>query len=226
LYIGVILTAMGADFYPRLTVVAQDNEACNRLVNEQTEVGLLVAVPGVIATLGFAPFIIEIFYSSKFLIAVEILRWQILGVFLRVSCWPLGFILLAKGNGKLFVISESISNMVHVFLIWMGISIFGLVGTGIAFFVLYVFVWILIYLIVKKVSGFTWSVANKYLGLIFLPILLTIFISNFFLKGIWYLGLSGLLTAVVGFYCLRRLCTITGLNFDVSSFLKLVRKKS
>ena len=36
LYAGFILQAMGADFYPRLTAVNNDNEACNRLVNEQT----------------------------------------------------------------------------------------------------------------------------------------------------------------------------------------------
>ena len=47
LYVGFILQAMGADFYPRLTAVAKDNTECNRLVNEQAEVGLLIAGPGV-----------------------------------------------------------------------------------------------------------------------------------------------------------------------------------
>jgi hypothetical protein len=32
---------------------------CNRLVNEQAEVGLLLAGPGVIATLTFAPLVIQ-----------------------------------------------------------------------------------------------------------------------------------------------------------------------
>src|SRR5690348_9125671 len=49
LYVGFILQAMGADFYPRLTAVANDNAECNRLVNEQARVGLLLAGPGVIA---------------------------------------------------------------------------------------------------------------------------------------------------------------------------------
>src|SRR5208337_3484581 len=55
LYVGFILQAMAADFYPRLTASAHDNAACNRLVNEQTRVGLLLAGPGVVATLTFAP---------------------------------------------------------------------------------------------------------------------------------------------------------------------------
>src|SRR5690606_41907637 len=46
IYAGFVLQAMGADFYPRLSAVCNDNEACNRLVNEQAPVGILLAVAG------------------------------------------------------------------------------------------------------------------------------------------------------------------------------------
>ena len=72
LYVGIILQAMGADFYPRLTAVATDDRECNRLVNEQAHVSLLLAGPGVIATIIFAPLVISLFYSSKFDEAVEV----------------------------------------------------------------------------------------------------------------------------------------------------------
>jgi len=38
LYIGIILPAMGSDFYPRLVTAASNCAECNRLVNEQTHV--------------------------------------------------------------------------------------------------------------------------------------------------------------------------------------------
>ena len=66
LYVGFILQAMGADFYPRLTAVAKDDQECNHLVNEQAQVSLLLAGPGVIGTLTFAPLVIALFYSTKF----------------------------------------------------------------------------------------------------------------------------------------------------------------
>ena len=78
-YMGYILQAMGADFYPRLTAVARDDRESNRLVNEQVEVGLLVAIPGVLATLTFTPLVIQVFYSVKFGAAVELLRWYLHG---------------------------------------------------------------------------------------------------------------------------------------------------
>ena len=97
MYVGVILGLMGTDFYRHLTAAARDNDACDRLVNEQTRVGILLVAPGVIATLTLAPLVITLFYSAKFQQAVEVLRWLCLGMALRVSSWPMGYIIIAKG---------------------------------------------------------------------------------------------------------------------------------
>jgi len=157
IYVGMILGAMGADFYPRLTAAAHDNIACNRLVNEQSEVGLLLAGPGVVATLVLAPLVIRMFYSADFFPAVEVLRWQILGVFLRMVSWPLGFTILAKGKGRIFVATEMTANAVHVCLVFWGIQKWGLQGTGMAFFGLYIFYSVFMRFVVGRVSGFRWS---------------------------------------------------------------------
>ena len=66
IYVGFILQAMGMDFFPRLAAAAKDHVVCNRLVNEQAEIGLLLAVPGILATLAFAPLVISLFYSPRF----------------------------------------------------------------------------------------------------------------------------------------------------------------
>src|SRR4029077_7872907 len=79
LYVGFILQAMMADFYPRLTANANDNPVCNRLVNEQTQVGFLLEGTGVLATHTFTPIVIGLFYSAKFDAAVGVLRWICLG---------------------------------------------------------------------------------------------------------------------------------------------------
>ena len=106
LYVGLILQAMGTDFYPRLTAVARDDSECNRLVNEQAFVSILLAGPGVIATLALAPLVIVVFYTVKFEGAAVILRWICLGLTLRVISWPMGYIILAKGRQSVFFWSE------------------------------------------------------------------------------------------------------------------------
>ena len=99
-YVHVILNAMITDFYPRLSAVSHDNRQCKSLINDQVEVGLLLAVPGILAIMTFTPLVITVFYSSKFMLAAEILRWQILGVVLQVVTWPMGFMLVQKPTGN------------------------------------------------------------------------------------------------------------------------------
>ena len=95
IYVGFIIDSMGKDYLPRLSAIAHDNAACNNLVNEQFKIAILIAVPGIVATLTFAPLILQVFYSSDFIAAFEILRWQIMGVLLQVASWPIFSILLA-----------------------------------------------------------------------------------------------------------------------------------
>ncbi len=164
IYASFILGSMAADFYPRLTATANDHEKCNRLVNEQAEIGFLLACPGVMATLAFAPLVIQIFYSGKFTPAVDILRWICLGILLRVVAWPMGFIVLAKGAQKIFFWTEVLSNLLLLGLTWSALKLFGLNGTGIGFFVMYVFYCLWTYLILTEDVGIPVVVGKSTFG--------------------------------------------------------------
>jgi PST family polysaccharide transporter len=181
LYFGFILQAMGADFYPRLTASAHDNAKCNRLVNEQVRVGLLMAGPLVIAGLTFAPVVIALFYSAKFSAAVGILRWICLGATLQVISWPLGFIIVAKNDRAIFLASDLLWTVVHIALASTCLRYFGLNGAGIAFFGSYIFHAFLTYAIVRRRSAFRWSTDNKQTGLVFLPLILVVFCAFYWL---------------------------------------------
>jgi PST family polysaccharide transporter len=208
LYVGFILQAMGADFYPRLTAIAKDNTECNHLVNEQALVGMLIAAPGVIATLTFAPLVIALFYSAKFNGAVEPLRWICLGMVLRVVAWPMGFIVLAKNAQKIFFLTEVAAATVHVGLALIFIAYFGLAGATMAFFGLYVWHGILIYVIVRWMSGFRWSAVNRRTGLLFLPLIGVVF-GGFYLFPFWVAATIGILaTLSSGVYSIRVLATL------------------
>ena len=175
LYVGIILGAMGADFYPRLTASIQNHEECNRLVNEQTLIGLLLAGPGVLASLTFAPLVIALLYSTKFGAAVGVLRWICLGAALQVITWPMGFILVAKGRQGLFFLSELAWTIVAVALAWFCVKRYGLNGGGIAFFGSYVFHLALTYPVVHWLTGFRWSAANRHTGAVFLSLIAVVF---------------------------------------------------
>jgi len=205
LYVGVILQAMAADFYPRLTASANNNPECNRLVNEQAHVGVLLAGPGVIATLTIAPLIVVLFYSSKFGAAVGILRWICLGAMIQVISWPMGFIIVAKARQVIFFSCELAWTVVSLVLAWVCLEYFGIDGAGIAFFGSYIFHAVMLYAVVSRLSGFRWSAEAARACVLFLLIVGGVFVGFRLLPFIWA-SVAGVTAAILsGIYSIRAL---------------------
>jgi antigen flippase len=211
-YVGFVLQAMGTDFYPRLTAVADDNRQCNRLVNEQAEISMLLALPGVVATLALAPWVIQIFYSSKFDKAADILCWQVAGTFLQVSSWPMGFILLAKGRAATFFWTDLAAYSVYAAFGWFGLKLFGLPGTGMAYLGLYVFYWCLIYAVVRRQSGFVLSPANVRLSLLGVAVVTVTLCARLKLPEPWATGIGCSLALATGVYGMQTLIRLVGVE--------------
>lgn len=179
MFVNFILGAMSADYYPRLTGVASDKPAMVRMVNEQTEIGLLLALPGLLATMVFAPWIIQIFYTSEFIGAVELLRWFILGCLCRVISWPMGYIMLALGKSKWLILSESVMHVLHILFIYIGLKEYGFVAVAQAFFLLYALHILVTFFIGRRLIHFFWS--KRALLIIILSIIasLIVFVTFF-----------------------------------------------
>ena len=157
MFAAFVLQAMGADFYPRLTSVINDHAQARQAVNEQTEIGILLAVPGLLATLAFAPLAIAFFYSRAFAPAADVLVWMVIGVFGRVVSWPMGFIMLALGSGRWFVATESIFIAIQAALLYWLVPEFGVVGAGYAFALNYLLCTVGMLWVGHRLIGFRWS---------------------------------------------------------------------
>jgi antigen flippase len=156
-FVGFVLTAMGADYYPRLTSATEDKLLMGKMVNEQTEVGLLLTVPGLLACWVLAPWVVEIFYAKTFLPAAELLQWLLIGCLGRVISWPLGFVMLALGRSKTFLLTEILVNAIHVGLVWWAVHAASLAYTAKAFGLIYLFYTVLILWLCRSLIGFSWS---------------------------------------------------------------------
>ena len=156
-YVTFVLGAMGTDYYPRLTGVIHDPKAAGRLVNEQTEVAALLSAPVFIAMMAVTPWVIHLLYAASFTPAIEILRWQVLGDVLKVPSWPLGFLILAAGDGKTYFLTETAAWLVIAGLITGLAPTMGLQITGIAYLVNYALYLPLMYWLARRRIGFQWS---------------------------------------------------------------------
>jgi PST family polysaccharide transporter len=209
-YVGFILGAMGADFFPHLASISQDEARSGQLINAQVEVGLLVASPGILAVLALGPFLLQLLYSAEFRPAFEILRWQALGTFLRVVSWPVAFIMLAKGKGSWFFWTELAANLFYLGLVWGCVSLWGLAGIGVAFFGMYIFYTALMTWVARRLIGFQWAGRNVRLAGLLFPAILVAFLASYFLTPVASAGVGLALALGVGGYSLKSLYTLVG----------------
>jgi PST family polysaccharide transporter len=183
LYLGGIMTSMAADYFPRLCSLNGDDLKTVRFTNEQTRFVLIVATPLIVAMLLVAPPIINLLYSNGFSAAATLLRWQILGTFLKVIIWPLGFVLLSKGKGARFLIVESTWFIVYYLasrLLW---PIYGLDAAGVAYVIAYLVYMPLVYGMVQPLCGFHFGLRNKVLIALFTLFAFATFAATLELDG-------------------------------------------
>lgn len=154
LFATFVLGAMGRDFFPRLTECSSDNRRMGVLVNEQMEIAMLLTLPGVVGVMVFADVVMPLLYSSEFSSASTMLPWMLMGVFARSLSWPIGYILMARGEGKLYSLSATIFLVSQIALTWVLLPIFGLVGAAVAFALAEMLQCLLYWLLAKKTAEF------------------------------------------------------------------------
>ncbi len=221
--IGFILQAMGMDLYPRLSAAANDNKEMNRLVNEQTEMGLLLSGPAVLATSALAPYIIMILYSAAYLDAVDVVRWQILGSTLKVVAWPIGTIQLAKARKGAFIATEIVNGVATFILLYLGIKMFGLVGAGIAAFVSYGIFLLISWAVGYRLSGFKWSLSSALTLLAMGLSAAVVFLCVTLIEGLVGTLIATGVSLVVGIGSLMRLRSV--MQLDVLAMIKAKLKR-
>lgn len=157
LYIGIVLSSMGIDFMPRVSSIANDKNKVNELIDQQTIFGIVVASIGITGILLLSKEILIILYSSAFTGADIIIRWHVLGVFLRVIAFPLSYSILALGLAKHYAIIEVIFWVGDYLLLILFSRLFGFNGLGVDYLVAYIGFLLMCFLVIKKKTGYIQS---------------------------------------------------------------------
>ncbi len=138
-YVGMVFNAMSTDYFPRLSAVNNDNKTCQKLVNEQGEISLIILLPLIMILTTFAPLVVRILYSSEFLPIVPIIQWALLGVVIKAIAFPFGFVYIAKGDKGVYLIKEILSWGVLCVAMLVGYHYFGLRGLGVGYLAGYIY---------------------------------------------------------------------------------------
>jgi O-antigen/teichoic acid export membrane protein len=138
-YAGMVFSAMETDYFPRLSSVNSDVAATNLTVNRQIEVSLLIVSPMLAALIIGLPILIPLLFSSKFLPMVGMAQVSVFAMYIKAVSLPVSYLTLAKGDSVGYMVLEAIYDVLLVLLIIVGYGQWGLLGTGVALSLSYVF---------------------------------------------------------------------------------------
>jgi len=171
-YTGMIFTAMATDYYPRLSAIHDDIEKVKNLVKQQAKTALFIMTPILVLAIVAMSQLIRLLYSPEFIPAVFFANLIILGIPLKAVSWSMGYIYLAKGNGRLFITLEFIMGMVLLPLNLSGYYLFELNGLGISYSITWLLAFAINYSVLKYKYYF--SFPNTFWGVFLFIYLFTI----------------------------------------------------
>ena len=131
--IAIVFYVLASDFFPKLSAVYNDNKKVNVMVNQQTELVLLIIGPIVIVLVIFAHIIVKLLLSDEFLVMVPVLRLMSLALIGRGIWVVMSYVILAKGDKKAYFFYDCLlgNGLLFVFNI-IAYYYWGLNGLGIS----------------------------------------------------------------------------------------------
>lgn len=132
-YVGLIFTAIGMEYYPRLAANIFSKKRTEIFVNHEIIILLIVLAPIAIFFLLLREWIVWLLYSPQFMAIIPFITWAILSCVFKGISWCMAYVILARGDGKIYIFTESIDAVIGLSLCMIGYQTFGLEGIGIAY---------------------------------------------------------------------------------------------
>ena len=149
-YVGLLFTAMAMEYYPRLSGVAHDNNTLSQYVGRQVEAMQLMLAPFIALFIVLHPLMVSILYTTEFHVINDYLLMAIQGISFKAISWSIGFVLLAKGSGKLYFTTELLSDTITLMLNVVGYHYWGLAGVGASYTVGFILYLVIIYVVCRR----------------------------------------------------------------------------
>lgn len=161
-YTGLILTALGMEYYPRLSRVAESKLRLRAFVSQEINVAIAIMTPVVALFILLRELVVWILYTPEFNVILTFVSWGMIGTVLRTLSWCLAFTILAKGDGKTYLWTEVASAVINLVLNIVFYRWWGLTGLGIAFLVSYLLYTLIIAVVYFKTYQLSVTRASSY----------------------------------------------------------------
>lgn len=132
-YAGLIFAAISMEYFPRLAAVEGKPRRESSFVANQAIIALAILVPVATTFVACLQPVVELLYSHEFLPVIPMAAFAMTGTALRAVAWCMAYVIVARGDGRIFLITESLSAVVALVLNIVGFRLAGFLGLGLAY---------------------------------------------------------------------------------------------
>lgn len=137
-YVLVIFAAITNEYYPRLAAVSGSAMRTAAFAGGEFKVAAWVLMPVVVCFVVASELVVRLLYASSFLAMMPYADLGMCGVVPRAFAYCMAFVILARGDGRTYVVTEGIGAVLGLVLRIAGYRYGGFAGIGAAYVLEYV----------------------------------------------------------------------------------------
>lgn len=147
-YVTLMLGSFSAYYLPSLTRLGGNSERA-KLIENMALLSIIIMIPLTATVIAAKPLIINLLYTNDFLPSLKIMRWMLIGDYLRTTGWCFGMTLIAFARVRIFMLKEATLHLLNLGFVyyalmfrsdieWIGIGVLIVNGINLAFLLLLV----------------------------------------------------------------------------------------
>ena len=139
----LLLSVTESEYYPRLSASCSDMNEAHRLMNSQSLAMCMLAAPLVMLFMLCVPIVVFIVLEyEKFRMSIPLAQISVIGLFFKSIYQPIAFVVLARSDSIIYLIQETVCNILLVVCVVLGYRLWGTMGIGVS-----LAIWELMYLL-------------------------------------------------------------------------------
>lgn len=150
IYLLIFISPLTVYYLPRFSEIKNNLELRSEIL-----LGYAIIIPASLIVAAFVffnrEFIIRLLFNESYMEMTNHLPWQAVGDVLKIGSWLLGFLLIARGMQKIYIMTEIIFSVLSVVLVIAVTQIAGSVGAQIAYTLNYAIYWVFLFFVFRPV---------------------------------------------------------------------------
>lgn len=136
-YVGVFFTGVWIEYFPRLSAAVHSRRATEITVSHRIATTAWILIPVMPLFMACDDLIVRVIYAESFLGMIPFITLGMAAMGLRAASWCIQHTVLARGDGKIYVLTEAVSAVICLAVNTVSYARWGFYGLGVSYIVWY-----------------------------------------------------------------------------------------